>query len=411
MEASDNKQSNPSYTKHHNSFGVCLLITIACAIVVGFGLCIGLGIYNNYKANKSAESGVQTNSGSGTKDSVSVTESVTLETVQHIVSTSDFSAIADCVLPSIVSIDCTSTYTAYSFWGQPQNYEASSSGTGFFVTQNSNKLYILTNNHVIDGADAVTVTLCDGSTASAEIIGKDIGYDLAIIAINIADLDGATLSVLRIASLSNSENIKVGDMTVAIGNALGYGQSLTVGYVSALNREVTVDGYTKALIQTDTAINPGNSGGPLLNIYGQVIGINSIKFASEEIEGMGYAIPISSAIPIINELIDTGTISEWEIGYLGIEGKDVSESYSIGFNMPVGVYIYSIVPNSAAASADLNVGDIITKINGRAVKSEADLQNRLTHYRVGQTVTLTVETIQSGKYVEREVEVILGRRP
>ena len=200
-------------------------------------------------------------------------------------------------------------------------------------------------------------------------------------------------------------------MAIAIGNALGYGQTTTVGYISALDREVTTEGVTNTLLQTDTAINPGNSGGPLINAFGQVIGINSVKYADTSVEGMGYAIPISTAIPIINDLIDDVTLKASEIGYLGIEGKDVSESYSVGFGMPVGVYVYSIAEGSPAASSELRVGDIITAINGRTVKTMSELKNRISRIRAGETVELTVYTIKGGSYNEHTVSVKLATRP
>ena len=395
-----------------------VLLIIALAIVIGFTGSIG---YQVYRAASEEESSTVIgspvinefgeSSGAGFNELVP-TDLQDLPNANTLsLSTADVSSVVEALTPAVVAINCTGTYTQNSFWGMPQTYQATSSGTGFFVSQSAAKLYIATNNHVVDGTDSITVTLCNESTVSAEIVGTDKDYDLAVISINIADLSAEDLNSIRIAALGNSDEVQVGEMSIAIGNALGYGQSTTVGYISALNREVTTEDTTSCLIQTDTAINPGNSGGPLINIYGQVIGINSVKYADTKVEGMGYAIPINTAIPIINDLIDNVTLSESEIGYLGIEGKDVSESYSRGFGMPVGVYVFSIAENSPAASSELREGDIITAVNGRTVKTMAELKNRISRIRAGETVELTVYTIKGGVYSEHTVTVTLSRRP
>lgn len=326
-------------------------------------------------------------------------------------STADVSSIVDAVMPSVVSIDCITKYTYYSFFGIPQEYETPSSGTGFIIAADSDKLYVLTNNHVIDEASSITVNLNDGSSADAEIVGTDAYYDLAVISVSTDSLSEDTISSLRVASIGDSDSLRVGDMTIAIGNALGYGQSTTVGYVSALDRNVTIDNVTKPLIQTDTAINPGNSGGPLLNIYGQVIGINSVKYTDEKVEGMCYAIPMSGAIPVINDLIQYVTLDDSEIGFLGIQGKDVSSSYSYGFGMPEGIYIYDIVEGSPADNSELCIGDIITAVNGRKITSMEEFKNRLSHIRAGSTITLTVSTLTGGRYIESNIDIVLGKRP
>ncbi len=323
------------------------------------------------------------------------------------VSTGDVSAVVENALPSVVSIDCKVIYSQQNFWGMPQSYETSSSGSGFIIGQNGRELLIATNNHVIEGASDVTVTFCDESSASAVVKGADGYYDLAVISVDISELEQETIDSVRIATLGDSSNLAVGSMAIAIGNALGYGQSTTVGYISALDRTVESNGTSMALIQTDAAINPGNSGGPLLNVHGAVIGINSVKYASEEIEGMGYAIPITKAIPIINELINRVELNEYERGYLGIKGKDIGSSYSQAFNMPAGVYVYSVDEGSAAEKAGLLAGDIITAINDREVSSMAEIQTVLSYMRAGTAIELHVKTLVNGEYTDRVISVTL----
>ena len=408
--------SNNTEKKRHPFLRILLII--ALAIIIGFG---GSIVYQIYRANIDDDastvigSPVITEIGDASSTGFNELEPTALPGSSQAgtlsLSTSDVSAVSEALTPAVVAINCTGTYTQENMWGIPMTYQGTSSGTGFFVSQSSSKLYITTNNHVVDGTDTISVTLCNGSSISAEIVGTDKDYDLAVISINISDLSSEDLNTIRIASLGNSDDVTVGEMSIAIGNALGYGQSTTVGYISALNREVTTEGTTNSLIQTDTAINPGNSGGPLINVYGQVIGINSVKYADTSVEGMGYAIPINTAIPIINDLIEDVTLADSEIGYLGIEGKDVSESYSKGFGMPIGIYVFSIAENSPAASSELREGDIITAINGRSVKTMAELKNRISRIRAGETIELTVYTIKNGTYSEHTVTVTLSRRP
>lgn len=402
------KQQN-SEDKNLNIFFKILLIC-SIAVIAGFFGCIGYRMYKiaqqNDKHINVVEAPVIDEGDAQSKED----DAPQIDT-KSLVSTADISPLIESVMPSIVRISCTSEYTYYSFFGMPEAYESTSEGTGFFVSQNSSKLYIATNNHVVDGASALTVTFVDETSAPAEIVGTDSQYDLAVISVNIDDLSDDTINSIRIASIGDSDDIAVGSLSVAIGNALGYGQSTTVGYISAVGRDVTIDGITKALVQTDAAINPGNSGGPLLNLYGQVIGINSIKYASEDVEGMGYAIPINDAVPIINDLIGYVTLADSEIGYIGIEGKDISQNYSVGFNMPMGVYVYAIAEGSPAASSELREGDIITKINNRSISTMEQLSNRISHIRAGSTVTLTVQTLTNGKYVEHEISIVLAHRP
>ena len=325
-----------------------------------------------------------------------------------VVSSEDVSAIVDIAMPSVVSINCKVPVEQYNLFGGTSSYIAQSSGTGFLVSQSPSQLFICTNEHVIKDAQSVTVNFCDETSADAMIVGFDTSYDLAIISVDISKVSKETLSEIKIASIGNSDTVKVGSMDIAIGNSLGYGQSVTVGHISALNREINIDGTrSRPLFQTDAAINPGNSGGPLLNIFGQVIGINCAKYSGYDVEGIGYAIPINNVVTTINELINSFNIDPFEAGRLAIEGKEVSEGYSVGFAMPRGVYVYGIEFGSKASESELKVGDIITKINGQEVLSFEYLEERVSHYKAGQSVTITVKRPSKNKYVEVDINVVL----
>ncbi|MCR5431187.1 MAG: trypsin-like peptidase domain-containing protein [Lachnospiraceae bacterium] len=326
----------------------------------------------------------------------------------NVASEEDVSAIVDIVMPAVVSIDCEVPIEQYTIFGTPQTYITKSSGSGFLVSQSSSQLFICTNEHVIKDAAKVSVTFCDDTVADAMVVGYDTSYDLAIVSVSISRISDQTLKNIKIAAVGNSDSVMVGDINIAIGNSLGHGQSVTVGYISALGREINIDGTrTRPLIQTDAAINPGNSGGPLLDIYGKVIGINCAKYSGITVEGIGYAIPINNVVSTINELINSFSIEKGEAGRLGIEGKDVSEGYAKGFSMPRGVYVYGIEEGSKASESDLKVGDIITEINGQEILSFEYLGERVGHYRAGSTVTITVMRPSKNKYVKTEINVVL----
>ena len=327
----------------------------------------------------------------------------------------DVSGIVETVMPSIVAINDTMTVQQRDFFGMPQTYQAQSSGSGIIINQSNTELLIATNNHVVDGAQDLKVTFVDNNDVSAAVKGTDSASDLAIIAVQLKDIPSDTMSKIKVASLGDSDNIKVGQQVVAIGNALGYGQSVTVGYVSALDREITDgSGITRTFIQTDAAINPGNSGGALIDLNGNVIGINAAKTASTEVEGMGFAIPISKAQDILNSLMTKKTrvaVSEGAQGYLGIQGTNIDASAAQEFGMPVGIYVYKIVEGGAAASSDLKEKDIITKFDGQSVTNMEELKQMLTYYEGGSTVTLTVQSLANGAYVEHDVQITLGTKP
>lgn len=329
-------------------------------------------------------------------------------------SSMDVSTIVDKAMPSVVSIYGKEEVTQNSFFG-PQSYEAQSSGSGIIVGKTDSELLIVTNNHVIADTTSLEVEFSDGKKATASVKGGDSDNDVAVVAVKLSDMGEDTLSRISIANIGDSDNVKVGQGVVAIGNALGYGQSVTVGYISALNREVKTEGGTsRNLLQTDAAINPGNSGGALLNMQGQVIGINSAKYSDTAVEGMGYAIPISTVKDLIKELSSKETrtvVAQENQGYLGIQGKDIDEEMAKAYDMPQGIYVYKVVEGGAAAASDLKAKDIITKFDGQSVRSMEELKNMLTYYESGRKVDLTVQRLDdSGKYVEKTVSITLGKR-
>lgn len=327
----------------------------------------------------------------------------------------DVSAIVEKAMPSVVAINNTMVQEAYSWYGTSQFYEVPSSGSGIIIGQNETELLIVTNNHVVTDSKELKVNFIDNTSINAAVKGTDSDSDLAVIAVPLADIPAETLSKISVAQMGNSDDLKVGQGVIAIGNALGYGQSVTVGYVSALNREVKTDEQTtRDLLQTDAAINPGNSGGALLNMQGEVIGINAAKYSATGIEGMGYAIPISKAQDIIGELMNKKTritVAEKDQGYLGIQGMNVEQAMSDGYGMPTGVYVYKIVEEGAASRSDLREKDIITKVDGQTISSMNALKEMLTYYKGGEKIALSVQTLENGQYVERIVEVTLDKRP
>lgn len=327
----------------------------------------------------------------------------------------DVSSIAEKAMPSLVAINDTMTVEQNNFFGMPQTYQAQSSGSGIIVGQNDTELLIATNNHVVSGATDMKVTFTDSTQVAAAVKGTDSATDLAIIAVKLSDIPSDTMSKIKVATLGNSDNVKVGQQVIAIGNALGYGQSLTVGYISALDREITDEnGIQHTYIQTDAAINPGNSGGALLDLNGNVIGINAAKNASTEVEGMGFAIPISKAQEILNNLMTKKTreaVDESAQGYPGIQGTNIDANASKEYGMPVGIYVYKIVEGGAAANSDLKEKDIITKFDGQSVTNMEELKQMLTYCEGGSTVSLTVQSLVNGSYVEHEVQITLGTKP
>ena len=333
----------------------------------------------------------------------------------------DVSDIVEQAMPTVVAITSTAVYQSnnygygWFFRGGPQTYEVPSSGSGIIVGENDKELLIVTNNHVVEDSTSLKVAFIDSEVVDAAIKGTDAETDLAVIAVPLEQIKDDTKSKIKVARLGNSDELKVGQGVVAIGNALGYGQSVTVGYVSALNREVRVSNTsTRELLQTDAAINPGNSGGALLNMKGEVIGINAAKYSSTEVAGIGYAIPISKAEDIMNQLMNRKTmnpVEEAKRGYLGIQGTSVDEESAAAFGMPRGVYVYKILEEGAAAQSDLREKDIITRVDGQSVRNMTDLQELLACYEMGEQIDLTVQSQKDGEYQERTVTIALKAMP
>lgn len=324
----------------------------------------------------------------------------------------DVSAVAEMCMPSVISIvnDFTETYTIY---GQRYEQPGQSSGSGIIIGQSDTELLLVTNYHVVAGADKLTITFIDKTTAQASIKGYEEDMDIAVIAIQLADLTDETLGKIAIAVLGDSDALKVGEAAIAIGNALGYGQSVTLGVISALNRELEIEGTYHTLLQTDAAINPGNSGGALLNIRGEVIGINSNKIGGSVVEGMGYAIPISLVKDLIEELSLKETlikVEDGQEGYLGIYGMDVSEEVASMYDIPKGVYISQAIEGGAAEKAGLIRGDIITALQGNKIHGMTDLSNLLQYYSVGTKVEVTIQRKENGLYSEKNVTLTLGSK-
>lgn len=345
------------------------------------------------------------------------TESTKEASSENVVSSGTFSSVSDVASqckPSVVAITCTSIEEVQSFWGT-QSYQAEGAGSGIIVAQNDTELLIATNNHVVSGAESLSVCFNDDKEQVYEAVikGTDPNNDLAVVAINLDDISEETMSSIKIATLGDSDTLTVGEQIVAIGNALGYGQSVTSGIVSALDREVTIDNITSSLIQVDAAINPGNSGGALFNMKGELVGINSAKYASEEVEGMGYAIPITKAKDILNELMTRQTrtkVDEDKRGYLGISCLDVSSDASEMYDLPSGVYVKEVGKGGAAEKAGIQAGDIITKFDGLSISDKETLVRNLEYYASGETVEVVLQRAGEGGYKEITVEVTLAKQ-
>ncbi len=400
-------------------------LTRCAAYALAFGLVAGTAFQGssyamkNLFGDKESSESVSTEVASSAEnngDALPATN-VTSDVVTDI-SSVDVSKIVENVMPSVVAITNMTEIQYPSFFGYSESGQNESAGSGFIVGEDDTHLYIATNNHVVKGADSLTVQFHDETTASAEVQGTDVTNDLAVVKVKKADMEKGALENVKVAAFGDSKSLAVGEAAIAIGNALGYGQSVTTGVVSALDRLVSVQDETTGqtissrLIQTDAAINPGNSGGALLNVKGEVIGINSSKYSDTSVEGMGFAIPVATAKPIIDELIATGKSTSAQGAYLGISGVDVTEKESVAYNFPIGAYITQVMEDSAAAKAGLAQGDIITKVDKTEVASFTELKTVLSGHRAGDEVTLTYERRgENGEYEEHTVKVTLGEYP
>ena len=407
----------PKKAKKSGGFGKTLGKCAAIAVI--FGLVAGgtftgtsyigtkaLGIESSAKAgSNSSDSSKKSESDSNSSKSIQQTSTGSAADL------SDVSAIAKEAMPSIVAITNTGKVSYQTMWGV-QEKDSESCGSGIIVKQDDKYLYIATNNHVVADAESLTVQFCDDKTVSCEVKGTDSADDLAVVKVALKSIDSDTLSAIKVATISeDADSLEVGQGVIAIGNALGYGQSVTNGIISALGRTVTVQdeqtGETivnNNMIQTNAAINPGNSGGALLNAQGEVIGINSAKYSDTSVEGFGYAIPMSDAMPIIEQLITKEKVDQAQSAFLGIQGQDISSDIASAYNMPEGVYVYQVVEGSAAEKAGIRQGDIITAIDGKTITSMSQLKENLAYYKAGDKGKITFQRLSEG-YKEKTVEV------
>ena len=420
-----------------NGMGKKFGVTISLALV--FGLVAGLVFQGvNVIGSRYLDSGSSSQPQLQSTELVQQTEEASSSgsSSATTVSTNSVAAVAQSAMPSVVAITSVSVQEVQSFFGGVQQYQGVSSGSGVIVGENDEELLIATNNHVVEDAEELSVCFIgddvvtseeiqenlqnngglnmDGAV-SASIKGTDADNDLAVISVKKSDIPEETMSEIKIASVGNSDDLQVGEQVVAIGNALGYGQSVTSGYVSALNRQVTFENNnTASMIQTDAAINPGNSGGALLNMQGQLIGINTAKEASDTVEGMGYSIPINTASPILDDLMTRETrekVDESESAYMGINVADLTDETSEMYNMPQGAFVASVTEGSAAEKAGILQNDIITELDGQTVSGRDDLLNKLEYYKAGETVEIVVSRANAGTYESQTLTITFDSRP
>ncbi len=389
------------------------------AVAGGVGLCFGLfagagfygvqsvtGMLNNEKEKTAIETQAP-----ASVQSTGVASTDSKNTITAV--TTDITGVVEQAMPAVVSI--TNMFTEQSnFFGQKIESSNEASGSGIIVGENDTELLVVTNQHVIAGADTLSVQFIDGEQTEAQVKGYDSEKDLAVIAVPLDKIESDTRANIAIATLGDSDALTVGEPAVAIGNALGYGPSVTTGVISALDREIEGNGKGNKLIQTDASINPGNSGGGLFNMNGEVVGINSNKIGGTFVEGMGYAIPISSARPIIEELMSKTTrgekVAEGDKSYLGISGVNVTEEVSQMYGLPKGVYVGQVYEGTAAEKAGLIRGDIITKFDGSSISSMEELQAMMEYYAAGTEVELTIQQGSPNGYQEKKVTIVLGSK-
>ena len=435
------KPSGPSeHRRNQNSFQKKAGTTIALAVIFGLVAAVVFQAAN-FAADRflnTGKSSVQIK----TTDSVDLQETASDDsTADKVLSDSEngtVAAVAQASMPSVVAITTVSVQEIPSFFGYSSHqYKSASTGSGIIVGDNDDELLIATNNHVVDGATTLSVCFIGDDVANAEtetvnagdngdlnvedavsakIKGTDADNDLAVVAVKKSDIPEDTLNQIKIAQIGSSDDLAVGQQVVAIGNALGYGQSVTSGWISALNRTISTDDGTNStgLIQTDAAINPGNSGGALLNMKGELIGINSAKYADSAVEGMGYAIPISKAKPILEELMNRETrekVDSSKKGYLGVSLANLTTEAIEMYNMPTGAFVRNVEDDSPAQEAGICKGDIIVKFDGQKVSDGDDLLDKLQYYKSGEKIEAVIARATNGEYEENTVELTLGTRP
>ena len=408
----------PKKKKEHKKMPKAVAVT---GLALMFGVVSSATFLTTYYVGTKVLARGTTQKSTSTTSTSAVTSNASLTKTSSVV-TSDVSSVVENVMPSIVSITNMSVQEVQNYFGGTSKQESESAGTGIIISQNDSELLVVTNNHVVAGSDTLTVTFADGNSVEANIKGTDSEYDVAVVAVPLDSISEDTKKAISVATLGDSTELKVGEPAIAIGNALGYGQSVTTGVISALNRSVSETDQTTGettessvkLIQTDAAINPGNSGGALVNASGEVIGINSSKLVGDSVEGVGYAIPISDVSDLIENLMNQETktkVAEADQGAIGIKGMSVSTEYSQQLNMPEGVYVSEVTKGGGAEKAGMTRGCIITGINGTKVSSMDDLQEQLQYYAKGDEVELTIQVPQSnGEYQEQSVTDILGAK-
>lgn len=400
----DTKERKPSsgYGKKLVKAGIIGLV---------FGLVAGIGFQSvGYIKQRFFDQDVQEKeatllSKKGELDATATSSAVTI---------TDVSDIVDNVMPAVVAVTNVTITEYHSFFGRSESYESETSGSGIIISQDDHSLYIATNNHVVSGAESTTITFANEKAVPATLKGTDPATDLAVVSVALSEIDSETLAAIKVATVGDSKNLEVGESAVVIGNALGYGQSVTTGVVSAVNREVQLQDengavITNYLIQTDAAVNPGNSGGAMLNMNGEVIGIVSAKYSDTQVEGMGYAIPISYASSILEGLINNEIVPEGEKSYLGIAGVDINAVMAEQYNMPIGVYVSQTISGSAAEKAGIEKEDVITSFAGRNVSSMAQIQSIMNYLPAGSKVEIEVAKADKD-YKETTVTVTLGKK-
>ena len=377
-----------------------------CAVVLSAALFGSVASAAFYGVNKFL-------GGSSSSTVYSISNGSTIKTTSVADGSLDVSTVASENMAAMVSINTVSVEEVKNYYGmfggQSSSQETQSSGSGIIIGQNDTELLCVTNAHVINGAVTISVCFVDGSAVEASVKGSDTDNDLAVISVKLSDISDDTKSQIKVATIGDSSSLKVGEQVVAIGNALGYGQSVTSGIVSGLNRQL--DDSNISMIQTDAAINPGNSGGALLNMSGEVIGINTAKAAATEVEGMGYAISMSDAMPVIEELMTKTTrekVSDENASYLGISARDISSDMSSAYGIPEGIYVTSVASGSAAEKAGIAEQSVITKFDGVSVSTVSALESRLEYYAAGETVEVTLQVNTGSGYTEKTVSVTLG---
>ena len=405
------KAKSPKTPHNKSTFWKKGVAVVASAAVFG-GVAGGAfyGIAGNQIKKLDALTNTTTEVASTT--SAATTQSLSLTSTASVGNGMDVSTIAENVMPSVVAINISAIVEQQGMFGYTQQYEAEGSGSGIIIGENDSELLMVTNNHVVSDATTVNVTFADGESYEAQVKSTDSDTDLAIVVVKLSDIKESTMNQIKIATIGDSDSLKVGEQVVAIGNALGYGQSVTTGIVSAKDRTNSTN--TTPLIQTDAAINPGNSGGALLNMKGEVIGINSSKYSDTTVEGMGYAIPITAVQDRLDDLMNRQTrekVDESEKGYLGISCATVSSDVSEAYGIPEGVLVTDVASKSAAEKAGIKANYVITKIDGQSISSAEELTEKLNYYAVGETVPITYEYLKDDAYVEKTVDVTLMENP